>query len=57
MSFFFTKTENRSAEQVLSGGGGVHTSRNGKDVEKVYRRANMVQILCAHVFKWENETC
>jgi hypothetical protein len=27
------------------------------DVEKECRRVNMVQILCTHKCKWENETC
>jgi hypothetical protein len=30
--------------------------REGKDVGKGCRRVNMVQILCAHVYKWKDET-
>jgi hypothetical protein len=52
--FSFTKLENRQAEQVLSWGG---NSGRGKDVEKSYRRANIVHILCTQVCKWKSKTC
>jgi hypothetical protein len=55
MSFFFTKLENRKAEQVLSGG--VFTNGRGEDVGKKCRRMNMVKILYTYVYKWKNETC
>jgi hypothetical protein len=46
----FGVSENRRVEQVLPGlvpvGG---EGRNG--------RVKMVQILCAHVCKWKNDTC
>jgi hypothetical protein len=29
----------------------------GRDVGRGCRRVNMVQILCAHVYKWKNEIC
>jgi hypothetical protein len=41
--FSFTKIENRRAEQVLAGGGGIGTSGRG---EEVY-------ILCTHVCEWK----
>jgi hypothetical protein len=53
--FFFIKTENRRAEQVLPGG--VGTSGRGEVAEKGCRKVNIVQILCTHVCKWKNETC
>jgi hypothetical protein len=58
MSFYFsfTKSENRSAEQVLSGGWGVGTSRRGKEEGKVWGRLNVVQILYTHVCRWKNDT-
>jgi hypothetical protein len=28
----------------------------GGDKKKEYRRVNVVEILCTHVFKWKNET-
>jgi hypothetical protein len=52
---FFTKLENRRAEQVLSGGAG--TSGMGEDMGKGCGRVNMVQILYTLVCKWKNETC
>jgi hypothetical protein len=54
--------ENRRAEQILPGEGevvpvwGGGTSGRREEVGKGYRRVNMVQILCIHVCKWENET-
>jgi hypothetical protein len=53
LSFFFTKLENRRAEQVLSGG---LVPVGGGGREEGDRRVNMVQILCVHVCKWKNET-
>jgi hypothetical protein len=44
---FFTKSENRRAEQVFF---------EGEDVGRGCRWVNMVQILCTYVHKWENET-
>jgi hypothetical protein len=43
------------AEQVMSGE--LVPVGRGEDVGKGCRRVNMVQILCAHVCKWKNETC
>jgi hypothetical protein len=53
--FYFTKWETRRAEQVLSVV--VGTSGRGKEVEKGHGRVNMVQMLCTHVCKWQNDTC
>jgi hypothetical protein len=47
--------ENKRAEEVLSGGGGING--RGEEEEKVYSRVNKVQILCTHVYKWKNENC
>jgi hypothetical protein len=35
---------------------GICTSRSGEEVGKGHGKVNMVQILCAHVCKWKNET-
>jgi hypothetical protein len=53
--FSFTKSDNRRVEQVLPKN--VSTSGRGEEVEKEYWRVNVVQILCTHVCKWENDTC
>jgi hypothetical protein len=53
--FSFTKTENRKAKQVLSGGVGI--SGSGEDIRKGGWRVNMVGMFCTHVCKWKNETC
>jgi hypothetical protein len=53
--FFFTKSENRRAEQVLSGG--VGTSGRREEVGKGCGRVNIAQIPYTHVCKWKNETC
>jgi hypothetical protein len=45
--FPFTKSENKSAEQVPWGRG--DTSRRGKEVEKWHGKVNILQILCTHV--------
>jgi hypothetical protein len=55
--FSFTKSENRRAEQVLPGGGGVGTRRRCKEVGKGCGRVNMVQILCTYVCKLKNRAC
>jgi hypothetical protein len=58
--FFFTRTENGRAEQVLLG---VGTSGMGENVGRGYRKIKMVKILCIHVHKnvyihiWNNENC
>jgi hypothetical protein len=36
--------------------GGVGTSWRGKDMGRVSRWVNMLQILCAHIYKWKHET-
>jgi hypothetical protein len=36
---------------------GIGTSGRREEVRKGCGRMNMVQILCTHVCKWENETC
>jgi hypothetical protein len=45
----FTKTENRKAKQVLSGGGFWGRVPVGAEERKEVQRVNMVQILCSHV--------
>jgi hypothetical protein len=45
----FAKSENRRAEQALSGR--VDTSGRGEKVGKRYGRVNMMQILCTHECK------
>jgi hypothetical protein len=49
--FSFTKSQNRTAEQVLS----VRVGSSGRRefVEKGCRRVNKVQILHTHVCKWK----
>jgi hypothetical protein len=55
MSFFsLTISENRRAEQILLGGGGMRGRRRWG---KLCRRVNMVQILYNHVYKWKNDIC
>jgi hypothetical protein len=56
-SFFFTKTENRKAKQVLSGGCVLVVRKDVKDVRNGDRRVNMVEIFHTHVCKCKNETC
>jgi hypothetical protein len=56
--FSSTKSENRSAEHVLLGVGGVFgTGGRGEVVGKGGRRMNTVQIMCTHVYKCKNDTC
>jgi hypothetical protein len=55
-----SKLEDRRAEHVLPGGewGGEFCSNGRREVVgKEVRRVNIVQILCAHVSKWKNDTC
>jgi hypothetical protein len=64
--FVFTKTENRRLEQVLSGDWhqweeegirkGMAPVGGGGYKERVWE-VKMVEIWCAHICKWENETC
>jgi hypothetical protein len=55
-SFFsFIKSENWTAEQVLSGGTG--TSWKSEYVGKGCEKVNMVQIHCIHVCKGKNDIC
>jgi hypothetical protein len=49
MSFFFSKTENKKAKQVLSGG--LVPVGGWEDLRKGCRRVSMVEILCTHVYK------
>jgi hypothetical protein len=44
----------QEVKHILPGG---CTCGNGEDVQKGYRRVNMVEILCTHVRKWKKETC
>jgi hypothetical protein len=44
-------------ELILNSCLGVGTSGRGEDIRKGFRRVNMVEILCPHVWKWKNETC
>jgi hypothetical protein len=57
MTFFnsFKKQEIQRGEQVLprAGAGG----RGWNQCKEGGGRVNIVQILCAHVCKWKNETC
>jgi hypothetical protein len=55
MPFFsFTKLQNRRVEQVLLGWKErVGTSRKLEEEGKGPEKVNIVQILCAHVFKWK----
>jgi hypothetical protein len=56
MSFFsFTKSENRKVEQVLPGGGEWY-QWEGEEVGTGCRKVTILQVLCAHVCKWKNET-
>jgi hypothetical protein len=56
MSFFFYKI--REWDGRIGPVWTVGTSgRWGEDMEKEYRRVNMVQILCMHVYEGKNETC
>jgi hypothetical protein len=48
---FFTKTNNRKASVL-----GVDTNGRGRIIRKGYRRLNMVEIFCTHIYKWKNET-
>jgi hypothetical protein len=50
MFIYFTKTENRKAKQVQSGG---LLSIRGRreDIRKRCRRVNMLEILITHVYK------
>jgi hypothetical protein len=60
MSFlfpFFCKIREQEGETGPAGWRGVATSGRGEEVGKGCKRVNMVQILCAHECKWENETC
>jgi hypothetical protein len=36
---------------------GAGASGKGEDVGKGYRRVNVVEMLCIHVWKWKNVTC
>jgi hypothetical protein len=54
MSFFF---KNREQEGKTGPIWRVGTNGREEDLEKGCRRVNMVEILCTHVYKWENETC
>jgi hypothetical protein len=51
ISFSFTKSMNRKAEQAQSGG---LVAVGGEELCKGYRRMNMVQILCTHAWKYKN---
>jgi hypothetical protein len=46
---FFTKSENRRAEQVLPGGVGTNGRR--EEMGKGHGRVTIMQILCTHVCK------
>jgi hypothetical protein len=48
--------DNKKVKQALPGGGGPTSSGRGEDIRKGYKRVNMVEILCTHVWKWKNET-
>jgi hypothetical protein len=47
--FFFTKSQNRSTEQVMSGG--VCISQTGENVKNECRSVNILQILYTHACK------
>jgi hypothetical protein len=53
--FYFTKSENERARQVLPQGD--DASRKGEEVGKECGRVNIAQYLCTHVCKWKNENC
>jgi hypothetical protein len=53
--FFFTKLKNRRAECILSVG--VGPNGRGRMWGKCAGGVNILQILCIHVCKWENNTC
>jgi hypothetical protein len=56
MSFsFFYKI--REQEGGTDPAGGFGTNRKVEELGKECKRVKMVQILCAHVYKWKNETC
>jgi hypothetical protein len=48
-------SENRRAGKVLFEG--VGTSGKVEEVENGYKRVNIVQILCIHIYKWKYDTC
>jgi hypothetical protein len=56
VSFFFYKIGEQGGKTGLVGDGEAGISRRGEVVEKVVRRVNMVQKLCAHVCKCKNDT-
>jgi hypothetical protein len=55
--FSFAKSENSSREQVLLGVWGGWYQWEGEEEGKRGKVVNTVQILCAHIRKWENDTC
>jgi hypothetical protein len=46
-----------SGTSPVWGGAALGTSGRWEDVEKGYRKLNILQMLCTHVCKWKNETC
>jgi hypothetical protein len=54
--FFFYKLENRRVEQALPTWGRLVPVGGGGGRERG-RRMNIVQIMCTHVCKCENDTC
>jgi hypothetical protein len=52
--FSFIKSGNRRAEQVCLGS---WYQWEVEDEGKGYGMVKIVQILCAHVCKWKNDTC
>jgi hypothetical protein len=54
--FIFLK-KNVKQEERTSSVWGVGTRGIGEDVEKGYRRVNIIQILCTYVYKWKINTC
>jgi hypothetical protein len=55
MSFCFLQKWRRGGKNRSCPG--VGSSGREKNVEKGYRRVNMVPILCIYVYKWKKETC
>jgi hypothetical protein len=53
--FFFYKIRKQEGTTVPVWWVGNNGMR--KDVSKRFSRVNIVQILCAHVCKWKNDTC
>jgi hypothetical protein len=53
--FFYKISEQEGRKDPALGGGSI--SGRGKEVRKGCGRLNIVHILCAHVYKWKNDTC